>query len=164
MKKGSLQYILAWLQKFEETSGREDAVVTTPGQEIIGEIRMLNKSLVITAALLLFFLTGLVGCGKQHVRHLASDVSMLTPGTTTKKEVLNYLGQPDVEYKTKEGGILWVYYQARRDLLRSTPYIGDKLSEETYEIVNVTFSGDNVLNVAYTTMKEEEFKESGLAE
>lgn len=125
---------------------------------------MYKKSFVISAVLCLLLLPGLIGCGGQSVRHLASDASMVTPGTTTKKDVLSYLGHPDAEYEIQDGGILWVYYEARRELLRNTPYIGKNLGKEIYEIVNVTFIGDNVQNVAYRTMREEEFKESGLAE
>lgn len=125
---------------------------------------MYKKSHVIAAALCFSVISGMAGCGGKYVRHLASDVSMVTPGTTTKQEVINYLGQPDVEYEMAAGDILWVYYEERKDLLRKTPYIGYKIGKETYEIVRVTFSGDNVENIDYMTMKEDEFKESGLAE
>ena len=109
-------------------------------------------------------MSGIVGCAGKQVRHLASDVSMVTPGTTTKQEVLNYLGQPDAEYKTDNGETLWVYYEEREDLLRKTPYIGDMIGKESYEIVKVVFNGDNVEKIAYSTMKEDEFKESGIAQ
>jgi hypothetical protein len=89
---------------------------------------------------------------------------MVTPGTTTKEEVVNYLGRPDVEYETAEGGLLWVYYEAKKDLLRDTPYIGGKIGKEVYEVVKVTFNGDIVQTIGYRTMGEEEFKASGIVE
>ena len=125
---------------------------------------MLRKSSVIVFVLCLSIIAGLVGCGGRQVRHLASDACMVTPGTTTKQEVINYLGQPDAEYQTDGGNSLWVYYEVRKDLLRKAPYIGEKIGDETYEIVKVMFNGDNVEKIDYSTMKEEEFKESGMAE
>jgi hypothetical protein len=129
------------------------------------ESNVMNKKLsVIAVALCFSFMAGLAGCGGKQIRHLASDACMVTPGTTTKQEVMNYLGQPDVEYETADGKILWVYYEEREDLLRKTPYIGKEIGEETYEIVKVAFKGDKVENIGYQTMKEDEFKESGIAE
>ena len=129
---------------------------------------MYKKVFVIALALSLALLSGMVGCSRKSVRHLASDVCLVTPGQTVKQEVLNYLGQPDAQYEMADGNVLWIYYEARKDLLRSTPYIGEKIGEETYEIVRVVFNGDNVQNIVYRTMKEEEFEEefneSGLAE
>jgi outer membrane protein assembly factor BamE (lipoprotein component of BamABCDE complex) len=125
---------------------------------------MSKKTFVIVVALCLPLMLGMAACAKKHVRHLASDVSLVSPGTTTKQEVLSYLGQPDTEYEIEGGEILWVYYEAKKELLRGTPYIGEKIGEETYEIVKVTFNGDNVRDIDYRTMSEEEFNESGLAE
>jgi len=125
---------------------------------------MYNKTFFIAAVLCFSLMLGMVGCAKKEVKHLASDVCMVTPGTSTKQEVLNFLGQPDAEYELAGGGSLWVYHEATRPLLRDTPYIGKKISEETYEVVKVTFTGENVQNIDYRTMSEEEFHETGLAE
>jgi hypothetical protein len=131
---------------------------------MIGEKWMYKKSFIIAIVLCLSIMSGMVGCARKNVRHLASDVCMVTPGTTTKKEVINYLGPPDAEYEMTGGGILWVYYEAKKGMLRKTPYIGKKIGEETYEIVKVTFNGDNVQTIGYRSMSEEEFNETGLAE
>ena len=125
---------------------------------------MSRKSCVITFVLFFLIMSGIVGCAGKQVRHLASDASMVTPGTTTKQEVLNYLGQPDVEYQTDKGETLWVYYEEREDLFRKTPYIGKMIGKESYEIVKVVFNGNNVEHIAYSTMREDEFKKSGLAQ
>ena len=125
---------------------------------------MHNKVVIIAVALSLLLISGMVGCARKNVRHLASDVSMVTPGTTVKQEVLSYLGQPDAEYEMTGGDILWVYYEEKSTTFRNTPYIGKNIGEKTYEIVKVTFSGDNVQKIDYRTMREEEFNESGLAE
>ena len=125
---------------------------------------MYKKWFIIAVALCLSLTLGMVGCAKKHVRHLASDVGMVTPGTTTKQKVVNYLGQPDAEYKMSDGGVLWVYYEERSSMLHDTPYIGNKIGEETYEVVKVTFNGDIVQTIGYRTMSEEGFKEAGFAE
>lgn len=125
---------------------------------------MYKKSFVIAVVLCLSFMSGMVGCAGKNVRYLVSDVSMVTPGTTTKEEVIIYLGQPDAEYEIAEGGILWVYYEEKKTLLRDTPYIGGKVGEKTYEVVKVTINGDIVQTIGYRAMSEEEFKETGLTE
>jgi hypothetical protein len=125
---------------------------------------MYKKVVIIAVAFSLLLMSGMVGCSKKDVRHLASDVSLVTPGITGKQEVLNYLGQPDAEYEMPGGDILWVYYEAKTTMMRNTPYVGEKLGDKTYEVVKVIFTGDNVQSIGYSTMREEEFNESGFAE
>ncbi len=125
---------------------------------------MYKKWLIIVVALCLSLMLGTAGCARKNVRHLASDVGMITPGTSTKQEVVNYLGQPDAEYKITGGDVLWVYSEARSSMLHGTPYIGGKIGGETYEVVKVTFIGDIVQTIGDRTLSEEEFKETELAE
>ena len=124
---------------------------------------MYKKVLLAACILIFLFMTGPVGCARKSVRHLASDVIMVTPGSS-KQDVVTYLGQPDEEYKSAAGSTLWVYYEARKDVLRDTPYIGDKIGEESYEIVRVTFNGETVQDVDFRTMTEEDFKSTRPAE
>jgi hypothetical protein len=107
---------------------------------------------------------GVAGCAKKNVRHLASDVCLVAPEKTTKQEVFNYLGQPDEEYKTADGNTLWVYYEVKKSMLRETPYLGEKIGEETYEVVKVSFNGDVVQSIVYRSMDEKDFKEGGSSE
>jgi hypothetical protein len=125
---------------------------------------MFKKSLFIIVILCLLLVFGGTGCARKTVRHLASDVSMVNPGTTTKQEVVIYLGQPDEEYQAADGAVLWVYHEARKSLLRDTPYVGDKIGEKTYEVVKVTFNGDIVQTVDFRTMSEEDFKKNSSVE
>ena len=123
------------------------------------------KNLCATAlAFWLVFMLGMTGCAKKNVRNLASDVCLVAPEKTTKQEVFNYLGQPDEEYKTTDGKTLWVYYEVKKSMLRKTPYLGEKIGEEAYEVVKVSFVGDVVQSVVYRAMDEEDFKEEGLGE
>ena len=123
---------------------------------------MYKKLFIVILGLLL--ISGMTGCAKENVRHLVSDVSMVSPGTTKKHEVLDYLGQPDAEYEMEGGDILWIYYEEKTTLLRKTPYLGKKLGKKTFEIVKVLLAGEDVRSVNYSTMREEDFDESELAE
>jgi len=106
---------------------------------------------------------GITGCAKKNVRHLASDVCLVTPDKTTKEQVLTYLGQPDGQYEMADGGETWIYYDVKKTALRDTPYIGDKIGDKKYEMVKVTFGGDIVQTCIYRLLTEEEFEEGELA-
>jgi hypothetical protein len=113
-------------------------------------------------ALCLSSMVGMAGCAKKNVRHLASDVCLVAPEKTTKQEVFNYLGKPNEEYETPDGNTLWVYYEVKKSMLRETPYVGEKIGAELYEVVKVSFYGDIVQSVDYRSMEAEDFKEGGL--
>ena len=123
---------------------------------------MYKKWLVIVLALFVSLLLGLAGCAKKNVRHLASDVCLVSPEKTTKEQVIIYLGQPDEQYEMVNGGETWIYYDAKKTILRDTPYIGDKIGDKKYEMVKVTFTGEIVQAVIYRSLTEEEFEEGGL--
>ena len=125
---------------------------------------MYKKVFFVAFAISLLLISGMVGCARKNVRHLVSDVSLVSPGTTKKQEVLDYLGQPDAEYKIEDGGVLWVYYEEKNNLLGKTPYFGEKFGKKTYEVVKVLFAGDDVQSIGYRTMREEDFDESGFDE
>jgi hypothetical protein len=118
-----------------------------------------------TIALTVSFVVLMVvaGCAKKNVRHLASDVCLVTPEETTKEQVLTYLGQPDERYEMAEGGETWIYYDVKKTALRDTPYIGDKIGDKKYEMVKVVFGGDIVRTCVYRLLTDEEFEQGGLA-
>ena len=124
---------------------------------------MFKKVCIMTVAVSVLFSMGMSGCAKKNVRHLASDVCLVTPEKTTKEQVLTYLGLPDEQYEMAEGGETWIYYDVKKSALRDTPYVGDKLGDKKYEMVKVTFMGDTVQTSAYRLLTEEEFQEGGLA-
>ena len=124
---------------------------------------MYKKWYVMAVALSVALFMGMAGCAKKNVRHLASDVCLVTPEKTTKEQVLTYLGLPDEQYEMAEGGETWIYYDVKKSALRDTPYVGDKLGGKKYEMVKVTFMGDTVQTSAYRLLTEEEFQEGGLA-
>lgn len=97
----------------------------------------------------------------DQVRHLASDVCLVTQDLT-KKEVVAYLGPPDKRSVDPEKGEVWSYFEVKKSTLRKTPYVGDKLGTENYDLVTITFSGDRVTTCLYRSLSETEFKETGL--
>ncbi len=72
------------------------------------------------------FLLGLVTTGcfyRDPVRHLSSDICLITPNLT-QKEVLATLGAPDEKQKGELGEI-WMYREVKKSFLRKTPYVGE---------------------------------------
>ena len=124
---------------------------------------MHKKLYVIAVALCLAFFMGMAGCAKKKVRHLASDVCLVTPEITTKEQVLSYLGQPDEKSEMAEGGETWIYYDVKKSAMSGTPYIGNKIGDKKYEMVKVTFGGNIVQTCVYRLLSEKEFTEGGLA-
>ena len=115
----------------------------------------------ISIAIALSFIIFLAGCQSKQVRHLASDVCLLSPGVT-KQEVLTYLGVPHERRLNEQGNEIWLYFQVNKSFLRKTPYIGDKLGDEDYDMVTVTFLNEAVSTCVYRAYTEEQMKEMGL--
>lgn len=121
-------------------------------------MRLVGKSI----KLCLFALLALcAGCtSKEYVRHLASDACLITPQQTTKQQLKSYLGPPDKKTALPGGGEEWRYFQQNKSLLRKTPYVGQKLGEEHYDVMVVVFHGEVVDTCQYRMFTDEEFKES----
>lgn len=118
--------------------------------------------IIVIAFMLLAVAVLTAGCMKgEPVRHLASEVCLIAPEKTSKQEVITYLGMPDEIQQMADKDEVWVYYQVERSLLRKTPYIGDQLGYEQYDVVTVTFIGDMVATCVYRVLSEEEFKAGG---
>ena len=122
---------------------------------------MISKRYTFLVLLFLVFFAVLSACSNKQVRYLASDVCMISPEITTKQEVLGILGQPDEQYAEPTGEEVWVYYDAKTNLISETPYIGDKVGDEQFEMAKVTFADNIVRTIVYRSMSEEEYKQSG---
>ena len=118
---------------------------------------------VIAVGVCLAFFMGITGCASKNVRHLASDVCLVSPEKTTKEQVLAYLGPPDEKYEMADGGETWIYYEAKKSMLRDTPYLGEKIGDSKYEMVKVVFQGEIVQTSVYRLLTEEEFAKGGSA-
>jgi len=99
----------------------------------------------------------LVSCTNKPVRHLASDASLIKPGTTTKDDVLTYLGDPDAQQMTSETNERWIYYEETKSKMQNTPYIGNFFNAKGYSRIVVTFDGDNVVDCTYSSHDSDEF-------
>jgi len=99
----------------------------------------------------------LVSCSNKPVRHLASDASLIKPGTTTKDDVLTYLGDPDAQQMASETTERWIYYEETKTKMQNTPYIGNFFNAKGYSRIVVTFDGDNVVDCTYSSHDSDEF-------
>jgi len=104
----------------------------------------------------------IAACASHEVRHLASDASLVAPGQTSQQQILGLLGPPDQKEKLAQGGELWRYYQANKSLLRKTPYIGDHLGYEKYDVLTITFRDQRVVECVYRQLDEEDFAKLGI--
>ncbi|MCK9295436.1 MAG: hypothetical protein M0P70_10165 [Desulfobulbaceae bacterium] len=121
---------------------------------------MIQRTL--SASLLIFGLFFLSGCFfKAPVRHLASDVCLMSQGTT-RQEVMKYMGPPD-DQQVDQYGEMWIYYQVNKSLLRKTPFIGDNLGTEDVDVVTIRFEGEQVTACAYRSLTVDEFKKAKIA-
>ncbi|MGA7279799.1 MAG: hypothetical protein WBW79_17835 [Desulfocapsaceae bacterium] len=112
-------------------------------------IRLFGCCLVIAA---------LSGCVSKPVRHLASDASLISPGTSTKTDVLTYLGDPD-ERQTEAASIeRWYYYDEEQSALQRTFYIGKWFDPKSYNRIVVTFDGELVTDIFYNASETGEFE------
>ncbi len=121
-----------------------------------------RQTLFFLSLFVLFFLSGCYN--SEQVQHLSSDVCLLVPNTSTKEEVLSLLGQPDQRVTAQDGQEIWYYYEVKKSFLRKTPYVGDKLGEEEFDLITVTFTGDRVLTCVYRSLTQEEFEKTGIYE
>jgi len=107
--------------------------------------------------LLLLIFSGCAGVGTP-VRHLSSDVCLVMPESTTREEVISFLGKPDRKMTNAENQELWLYLKVNKSFSKKMPLIGDKLGTENYETVTITFDGDLVRTCLYRQFDEAEFE------
>jgi len=102
------------------------------------------------------------GCfASSPARHLSSDVCMLLPKQTTKRQVVQQLGSPNIR-REDEAGETWIYYQVHKSMLADLPWLGDSLGSESYEVVTVTFTGTEVRGCVFRDMGRQEFQALGI--
>jgi hypothetical protein len=128
---------------------------------MLGKIMTLSHSrhsvLMIWPFLVCLFI--LAGCSafSSPVRHLSSDVCLVMPESTTRQEVISFLGEPDQKITTADNSETWLYFKAKSSLSRKMPLVGEMLGSQNYETVTVTFDADLVKTCFYRQFNEEEF-------
>ena len=109
--------------------------------------------------LILFIPFYLFGCATtQPVRHLSSDVCLVMPDSTTKTEVLSFLGAPNLRQSQPNGDETWYYYKLNQSFLKKIPLLGRELGTSNYETVIVSFVGEQVRTCVYRQLEPEEIK------
>ncbi|PID44262.1 MAG: hypothetical protein CR981_01490 [Proteobacteria bacterium] len=99
----------------------------------------------------------LAGCADKPVRHLASDASLIVVGTSTKEDVLTFLGDPD-EQQIHSGDMeIWEYLEEHASTLQRTPYIGKLFGPQRQSRIVVTFMGNKVSDCTYSSSSSDEY-------
>lgn len=102
----------------------------------------------------------MLGCSTGvKVRHLSSDVCLVVPESTTRQEVIAFLGQPDSQWVNSDKVEIWTYRTIRKSFLRKMPFFGKSLGSVDYEVVTVTFTGDQVRTCYYRNLNEQEYNQ-----
>jgi outer membrane protein assembly factor BamE (lipoprotein component of BamABCDE complex) len=106
---------------------------------------------------LLAAIVGLSGCYNTPVRHLASDVALLKVGTSTKEDVLVFLGEPDEQQAVDTGTERWLYLKEDRALFEKTPFVGKHIGSPEYSRVVVTLTNGIVTECVFSSTDEDDF-------
>lgn len=80
------------------------------------------------------------------------------PESTTRQEVISFLGEPDQKITNAEKSEVWLYLKVNKSFSKKLPLVGTKLGEQNYETVTVTFDGDLVKTCLYRQFDEVEFE------
>ena len=51
---------------------------------------------------------------------------------------------------------------SQKSLLRRTPYVGDKLGDEKFDLLTITFQAENVMECVYRHLNEDDFDKLGI--
>ncbi|WP_041277482.1 hypothetical protein [Desulfotalea psychrophila] len=101
-------------------------------------------------------LTLVAGCYNTPVRHLSSDVVLIQVGTSTRDDVLLYLGEPDKVEIGSAGTERWHYKADRRSLLEGAPWFGKYIGTPEVSKVLVTLNKDKVASCMFTSSDKDD--------
>lgn len=90
------------------------------------------------------------GCYNTPVRHLAADVGLVKVGSSSKEDVLVFLGYPDREFERESGNIVWLYFEEKESVSKRLPLVGEKVGSTEITQVAILFSGDFVSKVDFS--------------
>ena len=122
-----------------------------------------NRFTALLPTLFLLILLALSGCFRNEpVRHLSSDISLIIPGHTTRKEIISFMGSPAIQEQGLNSTENWIYYQVHKSFMRKAPRVGHRFGYEEYDVVTITFSGDIVRDCQYRLFSEEQFRDLGI--
>ena len=104
----------------------------------------------------LFLLTALSGCYNTPVRHLASDVVLIDVGTSSRSDVLIYLGEPDEQVIVGDGVERWLYRDEVKTLLEDTPWVGKYAGTPEDVQVVVVLENDVVTECVFSDVDKDD--------
>lgn len=117
-------------------------------------------TVLVRLALSCLVLVALFGCSGHPVRHLASDASLITPGVSTKSDVLTYLGDPDERQEKGAEPERWLYYEEYVSTMQRTLDFAQWFGPDSVSRIIVTFDGDLVTDIRYSASESGEFDSS----
>ena len=116
-------------------------------------VRTLHSHFLILLALLFV----LSGCYNKSIRHLASDASLVKVGSSTRNDVLTYLGEPDKQRILEDGREEWIYVEEKPSDLQRAPLVGGFFSGNGYDKILVILENDIVQFCQFREFAEDEF-------
>jgi hypothetical protein len=103
-----------------------------------------------SSLLVLLTVFALAGCYMTPVRHLSADTALLQAGTSTRQDVIVFLGDPDEQQELGEGVEKWLYKEKDTGYLEKTPLIGRYFGSPTYNQLVITFRNGIVTDSVYS--------------
>lgn len=111
---------------------------------------------IYTFFIIVVLLVSISGCYIKPVRHLASDIALLTAGKSTQEDVLIFLGEPDDKQKLEDGVEKWLYTEEKATFLEKTPYVGKHIGSPEYRRAVVTLKDGVVSDASYFSKDEDD--------
>lgn len=106
-------------------------------------MRIFSRVVPLLFCISLLFLIS--GCLNKPVRHLASDVSLIRENSSTKQDVLKYLGQPNEQTLLPDGSEAWKYEENLESDFQKLPLAGRAFKDQGCDTVIVVYGKDDVV-------------------
>ncbi len=97
-------------------------------------------------------------CSSGPVRHLASDISLIESGKSTRQDVYGYLGEPDATRQLDSGCDELLYKEDSKDFLKKVPVVDSWIGEEGYEMAVITICNDLVTDYRLKSFNSSNYK------
>lgn len=104
----------------------------------------------------LFILFFFSGCATVPGPNLSSKATLVHPNSSTKGEVLAYLGPPVQVFTREDGKEEWYYYYRVKNFWENFPLIREVKGKDYTEILKIVYEGDIVIEVNYYTVENPE--------
>ena len=115
------------------------------------------RGLHIPTLFCLAFLVLLSGCYNKSIRHLASDASLIKAGSSSRNDVLTYLGEPDAQRVLENGREEWVYVEEKPSDFQRAPVVGGFFGGKGYDKVFIVLENDIVKSCQFREFADDEF-------